>query len=162
MLKPRLAILVSVCLLSAATCLWATTRKAGLWELTTTMTWQQSPLPSGIIPPGGEPHTTLVCLTQQQLAQYGSVLPQVAGCQISNVAVKANSVTADMVCSGKMTGKGTLESSWSNDSHATGTVHFLGSIQLGTDSKTIEWTNHSSSVFKSADCGAVKPTPPAQ
>lgn len=160
--KPRLAILASLCLLSTATCLWATTRKAGLWELTTTMTWQQSPLPAGITPPGAAPQTTLVCLTRQQLEMYGSVLPKVAGCQISNIVVKGDSMTADMVCSGTMNGNGTLQSSWSDDSHATGTIHFVGAIQLGTDSKTIEWTNHSSSVFKSTDCGAVKPAPSAQ
>lgn len=71
-------------------------------------------------------------------------------------------MTADMVCTGKMAGKATLESSWNDDSHAIGSIHFVGSIQMGTDSKPIEWTSHSTSEFKSADCGSVKPTPPAQ
>lgn len=163
MLKTRFVIMVAVCLLTTAIYVWAETRKAGLWETTTAMTWQQSPLPGGISPPGnGEPHTAQVCVTQQQLDKYGAIVPQIPGCEITNVVVKAHSMTADMVCTGKMGGKGTLESSWNDDSHATGSIHFAGSIQLGTDTKPIEWTIHSSSVFKSADCGSVKPTPPPQ
>lgn len=161
--KPRFVIMIAICLLTTAIYVWAETRKAGLWETTTTMTWQQSPLPGGISPPGGgEPHTAQVCVTQQQLDKYGAIVPQVPGCQITNVVVKAHGMTADMVCTERMTGKGTLESSWSDDSHATGSIHFAGSIQLGTDTKPIEWTIHSSSIFKSADCGSVKPATPPQ
>ena len=163
MRKTRFVIMVAVCLLTTAIYVWAETRKAGLWETTNTMTWQQSPLPGGISPPGnGEPHTTQVCLTQQELEKYGAIAPQIPGCQVTNVIVKAHGMTADMVCDGMMKGKGTLESSWNDDSHAIGSIHFAGSIQIGTDNKPIEWTIHSTSAFKSADCGSVKPTPPPQ
>ena len=46
-------------------------RKPGLWEMTSTMTWQQSPMPPGMQMPagannpfGGGAHTSQVCVTQ--------------------------------------------------------------------------------------------------
>ena len=163
MRKTRFVAMVVVCLLTTAIYVWAETRKAGLWETTTTMIWQQSPLPGGTPPPGsGQPHTTQACITQQQFEKYGAIIPQVPGCQVTNIVVKSQSMSADMVCSGKMAGNATLESSWSDDSHAIGSIHFVGSIQIGADNKTIEWTSHSTSVFKNADCGSVKPAAPPQ
>lgn len=154
MSKARLAILCVCCSLGAL--LPAQTRKPGLWELTTTQTWQQSPFPSGAAP-GSGPRTTKVCLTQEQIDKYGAIVPQSRGCQITNIVKKGNGMTADMVCSGTMSGKGTMESTAVDGEHAKGKVHFVGSIQAGGKTMPIEWTTDSSSVFKSPDCGDVKP-----
>jgi len=57
------------------------TRRAGLWELTTTMTWQQSPFAPGTasgIAEGGK-HTKMLCLTQEMIDNYGALLPQSHG-----------------------------------------------------------------------------------
>jgi hypothetical protein len=59
-----------------------------------------------------------------------------------------------------MSGKASMESSWTDDEHATGKVHFVGSMQVGPNSKPIEWTTASSSVYKGIDCGTVKPLSP--
>ena len=132
------------------------------------MTWQQSPMPPGMtLPPGantpfgGGPHTTQVCLTQAMINKYGAPMPQSRNseCQISNVVLKANSMTADWVCSGRMAGKGTLESSWADPDHAIGKVHFAGVMQMGPNSTPVEYTIESSSVYKGPDCGSVKPLP---
>jgi Protein of unknown function (DUF3617) len=167
----RIWITLFCCLFAMSVFAAAQTRKPGLWELTTNMTWQQSPFPAGMgAPPaggggnspfGGGPHTTEVCFTQQQIDKYGAIVPQTSGCQVTNVVKKTNSMTADMVCSGRMNGKGSMESSWTDDQHATGKIHFVGSMQLGPNSKPIEWTTTSTSFYKSADCGAVKPIPVA-
>ena len=37
--------------------------------------------------------------------------------------------------------------------------HFVGSMQVGPNNKAIEWTTASSSIYKGADCGSVKPFP---
>ncbi len=159
MRRTWLRITLSCTLLATAVYVWAQTRKPGLWDVTTTTTWQQSPMPAGMTMPagakspfGGGTTTTQVCLTQVQIDKYGAITPQTRGCQITNVAIKSNSMTADMVCTGTMSGKGTMESSWTDDEHATGKVHFLGSMQMGPNSKPVEWTSNSTSVFKSADC----------
>src|SRR5208283_4944603 len=121
-------------------------RKAGLWESTSTMTWQQSPMPAGMIMPagsnspfGGGPHTTQVCVTQAMIDKYGTPPPQSRNnqCQMSNMQIKAGGMSADWVCSGTMAGKGSVESSWTDSDHTDTKVHFLGSMQMGTNSRPI-------------------------
>ena len=171
MRKTRVWITMGCCLFALAVFAWAqSNRKPGLWEMTANMTWQQSPMPPGMQPPpggganspfGGGPHTTQVCLTQAMIDKYGAPMPQSRNgeCQIANVRVKTPSMTADWICSGKMAGKGTLESSWADPNHAIGKVHFTGNMQMGQNSRTVEYTIESSSVYKGPDCGSVAPAP---
>lgn len=140
-------------------------RKPGLWEMTTTMTFQQSPMPAGMQAPAGSPfaggpHTTQVCLTQAMIDKYGAPMPTSRGdCQFTDIVLKSTSMTGKMVCSGRTTGTGTVESDWSEPDHAKGKVHFVGSLQMGPNSRPIEWTSNSLSVFKGSDCGNVQPLP---
>ena len=54
--KTRVSFPIACCLLAVAVFAWAqSTRKPGLWEMTTTMTWQQSPMPQGMQAPPGSP-----------------------------------------------------------------------------------------------------------
>jgi hypothetical protein len=166
MRKTRISITIGCCLFAVAVLAWAqSTRKPGLWEMTTTMTWQQSPMPPGMQAPpgspfGGGPHTTQVCLTQAMIDKYGAPMPTSHGdCQITNVVLSANSMTGAMVCTGKTSGTGTVQSDWSVPGHAKGKVHFAGTMQAGPNSKPIEWTAESTSVYKGPDCGNVQPAP---
>jgi len=129
--------------------------KAGLWEVTTTMTWQKAPVRPGS--PGGPPaagsHTTAVCLTQA-LVDAGALLPQSRGeCHIQNKVAKPGSVTANYLCTGKMKGMGNLESTFPDLEHVTGSIHFLGTLDVNAHPQPIEWTTTSNAVFKSAQCG---------
>ena len=64
MRKMQASIVPGICFFALA--LFAqSNRKPGLWEMTTNMTWQQSPMPPGMTMPGGGPHTTQMCLTQE-------------------------------------------------------------------------------------------------
>lgn len=154
----RNVLLAGVCGLALGVLAWAQGRKAGLWEVTANMSWQQSPFPGGMGPTGGGSHVTQVCVTQEQIDKYGTVPPHTQGnCQITNVVKKATGMTAEMVCTGPMAGKGNIEASWTDDSHSTSKMHFLGAMQMGPNSKPIEWTVDSTSVYKGADCGSVKP-----
>ena len=111
-------------------------------------------------PFGGGPRTTQVCLTQAMIDKYGAPLPQThSGCLINNVVMKPNSMSADWICSGRMVGKGSFESSWNDPDHAKGRVHFAGNMQMGQSSTPIEFTVESSSVYKGPDCGSVQPLP---
>jgi hypothetical protein len=170
MRNTRLCITSVCCLFAVAIFAWAqSTRKPGLWEMTSNMTWQQSPMPPGMTMPAGAnnpfasgPRTTQVCLTQAIIDKYGAPMPQSRNgdCQILNVALKPNGMSADWVCTGRMAGKGTLESSWSVPDHAVGKVHFVGAMQMGPNSTPIEYTIESSSVYKGPDCGSVQPIMP--
>ncbi len=136
-------------------------RKPGLWEMTSTMTWQQSPMPGGMTMPGGGAHTTQVCITQAMIDKYGAPVPQSRNnqCQVANVQMKTGGMTADWICTGPMTGKGTVESSWTDPDHSTSKVHFVGSMQMGPNATPVEYTIVAASAYKGSDCGSVKPAP---
>jgi hypothetical protein len=168
MRKNNVRMLLGICVVAVTIAAWAqASRKPGLWEMTSTMTWQQSPLPPGMtMPPGasspfgGGAHTTQVCVTQAMIDKYGAPVPQSnGGCQVSNVQMKSGSMTADWVCTGMMAGKGTVESSWSDSNHATSKIHFTGSMKMGPNPTPVEYTIVASSTYKGADCGSVKPLP---
>lgn len=136
------------------------TRRAGLWEITTTLTWQQSPFMPGAVKGIGEggKHVKDVCLTQEMIDRDGALLPQSHGhCHIENKVMRLAGSTANWVCSGSIQGTGSLETNWTDLEHATGKLHFTGTFQGESQMYPIEWTTESSSVFKSADCGVVEP-----
>ena len=166
MRKTIAGIAVGCCLIMAASAWAQGSRKAGLWESTSTMTWQQSPMPAGMTMPagsnspfGGGPHTTQVCVTQAMIDKYGTPPPQSRNnqCQMSNMQIRAGGMSADWVCTGMMAGKGSVESTWSDSDHTTTKVHFLGSMQMGPNATPVEYSMDSTSVFKGSDCGSVKP-----
>jgi len=158
MRRSRLLSTIGFCLVTLTVFAMSPTRKAGLWEATSTMTWQQSPMPS--MPASMPARTTQVCVTQEMIDRYGGNIPETRGsCQVSNVSIKPDSMTADMVCTGQMNGKATLVTTWADDEHASSTVHFTGEMSMGPNTRPVEWTSKSTSVFKSADCGSVKPVP---
>lgn len=158
---------VGCCLVAAAALLLAqqANRRPGLYETTSTMTWQQSPFPPGMQMPaganspfGGGPRTSQVCVTQEMIDRYGGPIPQSRGdCAVKNVNQSATGMTADYVCTGQMSGSGKVESTWSETGQSHSKVHFSGTMQMGQRSTPIEWTLDSTSTYKGSDCGSVKP-----
>ena len=153
----RTVLLVSVCGLALELFAWAQGPRAGLWEVTANMSWQQSPFPAGM-DPMSQPRTTQICVTQEEIEKFGTAPPQTHGdCQVNNVVKKATGMSAELVCTGQVNGKGDIRALWNDDSHTTMKMHFLGAMQMGPSPKPIEWTVDSTSVYKGADCGSVKP-----
>jgi len=161
MRKAGLGIALAWFILSAAIIIFAQDKepshhygKAGLWEVTSTMTWQKSPPRAGApgAPPVAGSHTLDVCLTQA-MVDAGALFPQSKGdCHIQNKVIKPGSLTANYVCTGKMNGMGNIESSFPDLEHVNGTIHFLGTLDAGGHKQPIEWTTTSSAVFKTAQC----------
>jgi len=157
--------LTSVFLIFATTLVVAQTRKAGLWEVTTTTTVQQPGERAGMFAgvsnntsPSSSAEPIPMCLTQTLIDTYGIALPpSLKDCEISNAARKPASFMADMTCKGRFNGKGSIESAWTDEEHGKGAVHFIGKIKEGTNYLTMGWTQNVTAVFKSADCGGVKP-----
>ena len=135
--------------------------KAGLWDVTTSTTWQKSPVPPGSPggPPRGTPHTTRVCLTQE-MVDAGALLPQSRGqCKLEDKVVKPGSLTATYVCVGKMKGSGKLESTFSDLEHMTSSIHFEGTLDVNAQQRPIEWTTTSNAVYKGAECNQTPAQP---
>ncbi len=150
----RLALFTLVSLTTLSLAARAQQRKPGLYELTVTTT-SLSPNPTTM-----PPHVSQVCLTPEMLDKYGAIVPQTRGCQVVNVVKKPSGMTADMVCSGAMSGKGALEATWVDIEHGKGSVRFSGTMQTRSSTIKIEWNSASSSVYKGPDCGSIKPATP--
>ncbi len=131
-------------------------RKPGLYDLTITTT---TVLPAAAVFP---PRTRPACLTQEMIDKYGAIVPETLtrSCQLVNVVKKADGMTADMVCSGGITGKGALDVTWTDSEHSKGTLHFSGEMSLAQPPIKIEWTAASTSVYKGPDCGDNVPAKP--
>jgi hypothetical protein len=158
MRKTRVCITICLCLFAVTiTASSQAIRKPGLWEMTTNMSWQKSPMPAGVnLPPGmkspfsGMTTTMQVCLTQEMIDKYGAPVSQnQRDCKVENVVMHATSMTADLICNGKM-------------NTATGRTHFAGTMQMGQNATPVEWTVDYTSSYKGPDCGSVKPLPMPQ
>jgi hypothetical protein len=141
--------------------------KAGLWEVTTTRSFggmQMPQMPDGAqMPPamaarmGGGPTTTQVCVTQAMVDKYSGPPPQSRGnCQVTNMSAKPDGYTAEIACSGQFTGKGTVDTTIVDSDHVKSKVEIKG-MAGGDQGHPIAMTMESTSVYKGADCGDVKP-----
>ena len=146
---------------------WAQeTHKSGLWLVVTTTRIQgQGEAPGnfagGANPPaaaaeGGVPE----CLTRDIIDNYGVILPpSLKSCELQNVQRTALSFKADMTCKGSYNGFGSVESTWTDPDHVVGKVRFVSRGKGTNDTRALAWTEEAKAVFKSADCGNVKPRP---
>ena len=167
MRSTRTLITVGCCLLALAVSAAAqSTRKPGLWEMTSTMTWQQSPMPPGMTMPaganspfGGGPRTNQVCVTQAMIDKYGGPYsnPPRGDCKMTDISVKPDGMTANIQCSGQITATGTVKSTYVDANTAKTSVHLAGTMQMGPNSRPVDMTMESTSTYKGADCGDVKP-----
>jgi hypothetical protein len=165
MAKKRDWIILSYFFLAATVFISAQTRKAGLWDVTSTTTIQQrtnSPGTSGTdaspaqssAPPAPIP----MCLTQSMIDKYGVFLPpSLRDCELSHVVQKPNSFLADLSCKGSYNGTGSIETTWADDEHAVGKIHFVSKTKNSANAISLRWTQDGTAVFKSADCGTIRP-----
>lgn len=145
-------------------------QKPGLYDISTTMNWLQSPMPAGMqMPPGmanpfaAKTINNQFCLTKEQIDRYGGAPPQdqkrgQQECKTSDIKISGNSMTAKLICTGQMSGEGDVASSWTGNS-AKSKTHFKGKMKGGSSSESmpVEWINDSTWTYKGPDCGNVKP-----
>ncbi len=144
---------------------WAQeSHKAGLWlVVTTTRIQQQGESPGNFARGKNEPSPSAEggvpeCLTQEMIDNYGVILPpSLKSCELSNVLQTGDTFRADMTCKGGFNGFGSVESTWKDADHVVGKIRFVSKTKETTDARAMAWTEEASAVFKSADCGNVKP-----
>ena len=166
MSKTRVWIPLCCCVLAVAALAQAQSgRKPGLYEVTSQMSMGGAGAPQ--MPQGmGGPMVTRVCVTQAMIDKYGgpSPAPQHGQCQVTDISMKANGMTAKIICTGQMNATGTVETTWTDANSSRTKMHMTGTMTMGQNSRPIDMTVQSTSVYKGADCGDVKPVqmPPSK
>jgi hypothetical protein len=161
------------CGLALAVLAWGQAKgKPGLWEVTMQMSMDGAgapqtpqPPPGAQLPPGKqtpsslEPFTTQVCLTQAMIDKYEDQLPTLPGstCQRSDVVTTPNGMTVKLTCTGQVNVTGTAQATFADENTIKSTIHMTGTIQKGSTSRPVDVTIETTSFYKGADCGSVKP-----
>lgn len=154
------------CALIGVVAAWAQpTRKSGLWMIATSTRIQQAgETPGNFVASGnggnGEASLTgaPTCLTPELIHKYGVILPpSLRDCELSNVLETAASFKADLTCKGGYNGFGSVETTWTDEDHVVGKIRFVSKTRETENARALTWTQNSTAVFKSADCGEVKP-----
>jgi hypothetical protein len=136
--------------------------KAGLWKVTTAINFdllatqippeQLSRLRSlGIrIPSSPEEIATQQCLTREQSLRDTPphVGPNDSGCTSKNGKVSGRTMSADLLCTGRMVGQGTLQLTHTDEEHYSGSLSFKGTI----DKHPVDLTTTVTGEWLSKDC----------
>lgn len=134
----------------------------GLWKMSNTVDMAIPPQilaqmkAAGITPPGGgQPMVSQMCVTAAQAAMDTPPIIErdQSGCSTQNVKASGNKVSADMVCTGQIKGKGHMETAYSGAAHYQGTYSFEGTAQGQPQNMNMTFTGD----FVAASCGSVKP-----
>ena len=157
MSKTRIWMVVGCCLFALAASARGQ-RKAGLWEVTSSMS--MSGMPN--MPQMGS-RTQQVCVTQAMIDKYGGPYsnPQNAQCQVTDVSLSTTGMSAKLSCTGRMTMSGTVQATFV-DANTTKTIVQMN-MTMG-NGQQMDMTMQSTATFKGADCGSVQPLamPPSQ
>ncbi len=164
MMRQSIFTIAVLALFSAAAV--AQAHKAGLYDITSTMEFKQAPFMQmpGASSPLSAPHSEQVCVSQAMIDKYNGVVQRPGGpggrqqdCKMSNLNKTATGMTGQLVCTGHTNGKADIQMTWGDGNSYTGTMHFIGQMQMGAESRPFEYVVHISSTYKGADCGSVKP-----
>lgn len=165
-----------VCILSLTTVLaspaFAANMEAGLWKVTTEsaaakslpkmpaaqieqmrkMGIDLSKLQSGTI-------SNKVCITPEMAAknEISKMNQKESGCEIKNQQQHGNTYTMNMVCDGRVKGKGVSTTTFSSKKSFSSRTQFNGNV----NGMPIHDDANSSGKWLSADCGSVKPISPS-
>ena len=172
MFKKELYIILSCCFIALSVAAQGQTRKAGLWEVSAVTRIQKPGHGVGMFSQADGNHASPgnsgglpACYTQEMIDNYGILLPpSLRDCQLSNAVKKPMSFSADLKCTGRSNGSGSVSTTWTDEDHATSVIHFVDNQKKGSDTISLAWTQEATAVFKSSDCGGVKPRtiPPAK
>lgn len=145
----------------------ATKIQPGLWDNTVTVNLGEG-MPQippavreqmkqmGMQIPGIEPVTHQTCITPEQAAR--ETIPNISdaesGCKVAGQKREGDRFTADVVCDGRMKGKGTVTTTLSGSKSYTGKMVFSGTSAEGMP---LNMSSEAVGTWKSADCGSVQP-----
>jgi hypothetical protein len=152
------------CLLVAPGVAYAAHGRVGLWNVTTSMSMAMPQIPPealaqmkarGIKMPNGQSFTSQICMTAAEVNadKPPSMGRENTGCQWGNIHTSASGMTGDLVCTGQMKGHGSMQVSYTGNTHYSGQYSFQGNVEGQTQDMKSTFTGD----WVKTDCGVVKP-----
>ena len=162
---------ILLCVLVALPLAAQAARKPGLWEVTSSMTFNKGgpQIPPeqlekmkqmGIEMPFNKPVTMKHCLTKEEAERDDQppAMRKESNCQTKDFQKSGGSFSAKLVCNGKnMTGEGDIKGTYSGGETYSGTTHFVGTSSHGGQQHDVDMTTEFSGKWLGSDCGDVKP-----
>ena len=136
--------------------------KVGLWEATVQMAGMpamanlppqvQAQMKAHGVSMGGGGITSKFCMTAADVAGDKPAYKQNPDCTTQNVKVRGNTMSADVICTGKMNGRGHLDVTYSSPEHYTA-AQTMDMVQEG---HPIHSATNIDARWISPNCGNVK------
>jgi len=118
--------------------------KAGLWDLSVTVS-----------APGMD-HPQVVsnqhCMTAGEVASPGLSAPSQSGCSMQNAQTEGTTLSGDLVCTGEHKGSGHMTVTYDSPEHYSGTMTFTSTADDGT---SVAVSQKMEGRWVSASCGNV-------
>ena len=133
--------------------------KAGLWQITTSMSGMEAMIPpqaraqmkkSGMSMPDFSHITSQHCMTPQEVA-VDTPPPMPKNCHLDNLQHSGGHFSADLSCSGRMNSTGHVDMAYSDAEHYAGSA--IMHVTMSGQATTL--TNHFEGHWLKADCGSV-------
>lgn len=162
MSKGRLLVFVAAGALLAPVLAFASHGKAGLWEITTTISMPNMPQTSpaqmaqmqamGVHMPTQNTMSFQHCMSAADVAQDKPPPMRNKDCALSNIKLDGRTFSGDMVCSGRFQGQGHYSVTYDSDEHYSGSTSMTGTA----DGHPVNSSTSFEGKWVAADCGAAK------
>jgi hypothetical protein len=147
----RVWAVLGICLIAVAAQAQSSSRKPGLYEVTSQMSMSGGPSNMPAMPA----RTTQVCVTQAMIDKYGgpTTTPQTGQCQMTNVSLTASGMTANISCTGRTAMTGTVQMTFVDANTSKTTIN----MTMAMGANTMNMSMQATASYKGADCGSVQP-----
>lgn len=163
MTRKQMSGVIAVALILAPGAALAGHGKAGLWNTSSTTNMALAMPPEvaaqmkamGMAMPKTQTFTSQMCMSQAEVdsSKPPHIDQGATGCTTKLLSATASSMTAQMICNGRMKGTGNMKISYRGAEHYEGSYDFKGTVEGNPTNMSTSFRGD----WVRADCGAVKP-----
>jgi len=151
----RVCLTLGLCVVALLAQVQCQGRKAGLWEITTTMSL------SGMrnMPNMGPYGPDTICVSQAMIDKYGGpyVNSQQGQCALTSVVLTAGGMTAKLTCPQNSLTVGTVQTTFVDANTTKTTIQMTTYYPIDHNEAPLNTTIQTTATYKGSDCGSVKP-----
>ncbi len=152
----RAGLMLGLCIVAYVAQARCQGRRAGLWEITTTLTL--SGMRQANLGPWG-PDT--ICVPRAMIDKYGGPYENAeqGQCLLTNVVLTAKGMIAKLTCPAQTMTIGTVQTTFVNANTTKTTIQMSQTFMADHLPEMLYTTVNTTATYKGPDCGSVKPLP---